>query len=58
MSRPQQPLEWAREQAAIGEKISCLAENPDTAKDAAILWLTLQLEEALGKLARVRSAAR
>jgi hypothetical protein len=56
--RPQQPLEWARERRAAGETIGRLAENPETVKDAAILWLTIQLEEALTKLARIRAAGR
>jgi hypothetical protein len=48
----------ARERQAIGDKIGRLAENPETAKDAAILWLTIQLDEALTRLARIRAAAR
>jgi hypothetical protein len=56
--KPQQPLEWAQDRQAIGERISRLAENPETAKDAAILWLTIQLDEALTRLARIRAAVR
>ena len=56
--RPRQPIEWARDQLALGDEISRLAMDPDTAKDATILWLSIRLDEALLKLAQIRSVAR
>ncbi len=56
--RPQQLHEWAKEKRAEIAVINRLAEHPETVKDATILWLAIQLEEALTKLAKARSIIR
>ena len=38
--------------------INQLAVDPKTVKDAAILWLSVQLEQSLLKLAQIRAAMR